>query len=334
MAQRRSLPAQSRGANGVIFVAKLLYGIVPPVITPLHGPENLDAAALQRVIARVLDAGVQGIFLLGSTGEFASLTMDARRAVIDEGCLHTDARVPVVVNVSHTCLAESRELAGHAARAGASALAVCPPYYFPLNQLELLHYIRRFSESVSLPVFLYNIPQYARTEFEAETVCALAELPNVAGVKNSNGSVAYVQTVRRGTAHRPDFSILIGTEEDLLPAMDAGADGGVCGGANLFPDLFVKLYRAISEARRPDAERLQSLITRIAKDLYTVGPLNSAYLRGLKGALALLGVAGDSMADPLEAFDDKQKYELADRLRRLLPDINDQILSLEQGADV
>jgi 4-hydroxy-tetrahydrodipicolinate synthase len=313
-------------------VSKLLHGIVSPVITPLRDPETLDSTALRRVITRVLDGGVQGILLLGSTGEFASLTRDMRRAVIDEACEHVEGRVPVVVNVSDTCLAESRELAEHAARAGASALAVCPPYYFPLNQPELLHYVRRFCESVTLPVFLYNIPQYARTEFEIETVGSLAEMPKVVGLKNSNRNVGYVQAVRRITAHRADFSILIGSEEILLPAMDAGADGGVCGGTNIFPDLFAKLYQAISEARRSDAERLQFLIIRIAEDLYTVGPLNSAYLRGLKCALSLLGVCGDAMAAPLEPLDNAQKSELAERLRRLLPAINNYVLSENKGA--
>lgn len=297
-------------------------GIVPPLVTPLREAASLDAPAFRRVIAHVLRGGVHGIFILGSTGEFAGLTMDVRRAVIDEACSCAAGRVPAIINVSDTCLTESLRLAQHAAHAGASALAICPPYYFPLDQLALIHYIRRFCEQVTLPVLLYNIPQYAHTEFESDTVRLLADLPNIVGLKNSNGSIKYLRAVRRLTAHRPDFSLLVGNEETLLPAMDAGADGGICGGANIFPDLFVLLYEACSEGQRVDAEALQSLVLRIANALYTIGPANSSYVRGLKCTLSMLGVCSDAMAGPLEPFTQEEKLQLAERMQTLLPFIN------------
>lgn len=303
-------------------MSRLLHGIVPPLVTPLLNPATLDVPGLKRVIDRVLGGGVHGIFLLGSTGEFTGLTGEIRRAVTDEACSCIAGRVPVIVNVSDTCLAESLQLARHAAAAGAWALAICPPYYFPLDQSELTGYIRRFCEAVSLPVLLYNIPQFAHTPFEAETVAALSEVPNVAGLKNSNGSIEYLRSVRRRTAHRPEFPLLVGNEESLLSAMEAGADGGVCGGANVFPDLFVLLYEAAAEGRRAEAEALQTLVLRVSNDLYTIGPDTSSYLRGLKSALSVLGVCSDVMADPLEPFTEGEKRQLAERLERLLPFID------------
>lgn len=303
-------------------MSRLLHGIVPPLVTPLLDPETLDIPALRRMIDRVVDGGVHGIFLLGSTGEFAGLTGKIRRTFIDEACSSIAGRVPTVVNASDTCLAESLQLAQHAARAGASAVAICPPYYFPLDQSELISYGRRFCEAVSLPVLLYNIPQFAHTPFDAETVAALAQLPNVAGLKNSNGSIKYLRTVRHLTAHRPEFSLLVGNEESLLSAMEVGADGGVCGGANVFPDLFVLLYEAAAAGRRADAAALQALVLRIANDLYTIGPVTSSYLRGLKCTLSVLGVCSDAMADPWEPFTEDEKRQLAERLEKLLPFID------------
>lgn len=293
-----------------------------PVVTPLRDPATLDIAALHRVISRVLDAGVHGIFLLGTTGEFAGLTTDIRRIAIEEGCSHVAGAVPVIVNVSGTCLPESLQLAQQAARSGASGVSICPPYYFPLDQSELARYVRRFCESVTLPVWLYNIPQFAHTPFESDTVYSLMDLPNVVGIKNSNGSLRYLRTVHRAMAARPDFTLLAGNEQSLLAAMDAGAHGGVCGGANVFPDLFVLLYEAHSNSRRAEAKLIQSLIVRIAKELYTIGSPGSGYLRGLKYTLSVLDVCEDTMAAPFEPFAAAEKQRLAGRLDKLLPFIS------------
>lgn len=295
-----------------------LRGIVPPLVTPLSDAGCLDVPALHRLVTRVLGGGVHGILLLGTTGEFAGLTMDVRRALIDEGCGCVAGRVPAIVNVSGTCLAESLQLAQHAAQAGATGLAICPPYYFPLAQPELLRYVRRFCEEAPLPVWLYNIPQFAHTPFGSETVRSLAELPNIVGLKNSNGSIKYLRTIRRLTAYREDFSLLVGSEETLLGAMQAGAHGGVCGGANMFPHLFVRLYEIASDGRQTEAELLQSLIARIANELYTVGTPSSSYLRGLKYALSALGVCEETMTEPFAPFEEAERSQIDTRLQKLL----------------
>jgi dihydrodipicolinate synthase/N-acetylneuraminate lyase len=298
-----------------------LSGIVPPLITPLNDEEALDLAALRRLIDRVLDGGVSGLFLLGSTGEFTSLHPDLRRAVIDEACAHVAGRVPVVVNVSDTCLAQSKELADHAYRAGATAVAICPPYYFPLNQQELLHYVYRFCDVTPLPVFLYNIPQYAHAEFALEAVARLVEVRNVAGLKNSDGSAEYVRAARQLALGRPDFSILMGNEEVLMAAMAAGANGGVCGGANMFPALYVLLCKAVWENQYSEAMALQNMVVRVANAVYRIGPANSSYLRGLKCALSLIGVARDVLLDPLMSFTAQERDQLQLGLDELLPEI-------------
>ncbi|MGH9618382.1 MAG: dihydrodipicolinate synthase family protein [Bryobacteraceae bacterium] len=305
-----------------MFPSCPLRGIVPPLVTPLCDGAALDVPALHRVIDRVLAGGVHGVLLLGSTGEFASLTVNVRREMISESCSYIAGRVPVIVNVSSTCLAESLELAEQAARAGAAALSISPPYYFPMHQLELQRYIRRFCDRVTLPVWLYNIPKYAHTPFGTDTVRSLVELPNIVGIKNSSGSIQYLRTIRRVTSHRPEFSLLVGNEETLLPAMDAGAHGGVCGGANVFPGLFVSLYETASNGRHTEAELLQSLIARIGNDIYTVGPASSSYLRGLKYALQSLGVCGDTVAAPFDTFTPPEKSQIDERLQKLLRFLN------------
>jgi 2-dehydro-3-deoxy-D-pentonate aldolase len=298
-----------------------LRGIVPPLVTPLTETGKFDIAAYAALIDRVIAGGVHGLFLLGTTGEFCSLSAGTRRQVASEGCRAARGRAPVVVNVSDTSFEESLGLTRHAAEAGAVAVAICPPYYFSVTQEDLLRYARKFAHAADLPVFLYNIPQNAHVEFEADTVRRLADLPNIAGVKNSNGDVDYISKLSEVKTGRPGFSLLVGTEEIMMTAIQAGADGGVCGGANMFPALYVKLFDAIDSNQLSQATDIQKLIVRIAKEIYSVGPANTSYFRGLKGALAQLGVCGESLAEPLAVFNPEEKQELRLRLNRLLPEL-------------
>lgn len=298
-----------------------LSGVVPPVVTPLMGRASLDASAFCKLINHLVESGVHGLFLLGSTGEFCSLNGRTQRAVIDQGCAAAAGRVPVVVNVSHTSLDESVRLAKYAWRAGAGAVAICPPYYFSITQNDLVRSVTKFARRVPVPVFLYNIPQNAGVEFEVETVRRLAEEPNIVGVKNSNGRLDYLSELRQIKQRRPSFSLLVGTEEITLSSLAAGADGSVCGGANMFPRLYVSLYRSAMEGTPEEAQRLQDLVIRISQAVYTIGPPSTSYFRGLKAALAYLGVCNDLLAEPLERLNDKERQELHERLAPLLPEI-------------
>lgn len=286
-----------------------LRGIITPLVTPLRHAAALDIEALSRLIERVLDGGVHGLFVLGSTGEAPSLSIALRCAVISTVRDLVEGRVPVLVNVSDTAFAHCLRLADEAALAGASAVALSPPCYFPLDQDQLFRHTKKFCENSPLPVFIYNVPQYAHNAFAPDTVRELSYLPNVIGLKNSNGSLEYLEAVRTRVAHRNDFSLFVGNEETLLAALLAGADGGVCGGANMFPKLFVQLYEAATNGRHAEARPMQELVVRIAKAVYTVGPSESSYLRGLKHALSMLGVIENVLAEPLQNFNAAERVQ-------------------------
>ena len=299
-----------------------LRGIVPPLVTPLTVEGHFDSAAYGKLMERVIAGGVHGLFVMGSTGEFTSFSPEFRRTIVQESCERAGTRIPVVVNVSDTCLQSSLELTGFAARAGAQAVAICPPFYFSVTQGDLVRYLTAFGQSSELPVFLYNIPQNAHHELTPETVERLAAVPNIVGLKNSNGKLDYMSEVIQIKRHRPDFAVLVGTEELLMPSVEAGADGCVPGGANMFPGFFVKLYQATVERRKSEASAMQQQVVRIAESLYTVGAPETSYFRGLKAALAELGVCGETLAEPFGSFSGKERQELRSRLNRLLPDLN------------
>jgi dihydrodipicolinate synthase/N-acetylneuraminate lyase len=290
-----------------------LTGIIPPLVTPLRDRDELDAAGLERLIEHVLAGGVRGLFLLGTTGEGPALSYRLRAELIDRGCRQVAGRVPVLVGVSDPSFVETVRLAERAAAAGAQAVVLAPPYYFPLGQAELASYVVRVAAAVRLPIFLYNLPSFTKVAFEPDTVARLLDVPGVVGLKDSGGDMIYFHTVRQLAAARPDFTVLIGPEELLAESVVLGGHGGVCGGANMAPRLYVDLYEA---ARAGDATRVRELharVMRISTSIYSAG-----VVRGLKCALGCLGLCDDFVAEPFERIDGPERERIRHHLRDLI----------------
>src|SRR3954468_16378076 len=233
-----------------------LRGIIPPLVTPLLDRDRLDLAGLERLIEHVLGGGGHGLFLLGATGEGPSLSHRRRCEVVERACAQVGGRVPVLVGITDTSFAESIEMAEHAADAGAGAVVLAPPYYFPAGQPELAEYVESIAAALPLPLHLYNMPSHTKLAFEPDTIARALQIPNIVGLKDSSGQLVYFHKVQSLAAARPDFALLMGPEELLAESVLLGAHGGVCGGANLAPRLYVDLYQA---ARRGDLERIRAL---------------------------------------------------------------------------
>jgi 4-hydroxy-tetrahydrodipicolinate synthase len=283
-----------------------LRGIVTPLATPL-APSNqaepsLDVFGLQRLIEHVLAGGVHGLFLLGTTGEFTSLGHEMRQEIIRRSCAQVNRRVPVLVGITDTAISETLRLADTAEEAGADGLVLAAPYYFQHSQDDLLRYLELVTKRISLPLFLYNIPHLTKNSFDPETVRRAADLPGVVGLKDSTGDLKYLEKTMALLHDRPGFSVLIGPEAMLVECMKRGAIGGVCGGSNLNPALFVGLYNAILRGDGKGIEELQAKVERSSRALYQVGAPGGSYLRGIKAALALAGLCGPEPAPPFAPF--------------------------------
>jgi dihydrodipicolinate synthase/N-acetylneuraminate lyase len=279
-----------------------LSGIVPPLVTPLAAPDRLDLPGLERLVARVVGAGCSGVFVLGSTGEAQALSYRLRMEMVRETCRLTAGRVPVLAGISDTALAESVSLGRQAAEAGAAGLVLAPPYYFRLSQPDILRYVESAAAELPVPVFLYNIPGLVKLWLEPETVARAAEHPNIAGFKDSSGDLIYFQRVLRAVAGAPGFSVFMGPEELLADALLLGAHGGVAGGANLRPELYVSLYAAAREGRIDEVLKLRTRVMDLSEHVYRVGEPSTSYFRGIKCALELDGVCSGLPAPPLERF--------------------------------
>jgi 4-hydroxy-tetrahydrodipicolinate synthase len=281
---------------------KPIRGIIPPMVTPLLDRDSLDVVGLEKLIEHILAGGVQGLFILGTTGEAPSLSQRLRRELIERVCEQVKGRVPVLVGITDTCFVESVNIACKAKDAGAQAVVLAPPYYFPAGQGELLEYLEHLMPELPLPLVLYNMPSYTKLVFEPETVKAAAAIKGIVGIKESSGDMVYFNKLLSLLKKQPDFSLLMGHEELLAEAVLAGAHGGVCGGANLVPKLYVDLYNAAYSKDMPTVESLQKKVMQISKAIYGVGKYESSYLKGLKCALSCMGVCSDFLAEPFHRF--------------------------------
>jgi 4-hydroxy-tetrahydrodipicolinate synthase len=287
-----------------------LRGIIPPMITPLSDRDTLDVPGLERLVEHILDGGVHGLFILGTTGEAPSLSYRLRHDLIQRVCRQVAGRVPVLVGVTDTSFVETVSLATHAADAGAQAVVLSAPYYFPAGQPELLEYVEDIANELPLPVFLYNMPSHTKLTFQPDTVARAIEIPNIVGLKDSSSQMIYFHKLRLLAAERPDFSLLVGPEELLAESVLAGAHGGVNGGANLFPRLYVELYEAALAARLERVSALHHRVMQLGATLYSVGKHSSAFIKGLKCSLSCLGVCDDFMAEPFHRFRPAQREQI------------------------
>lgn len=289
-------------------------GIIPPLVTPLAEPDSLDVAGLEKLIEHVLVGGVHGLFILGTTGEGPSLGYRLRRELIRRTCAQVAGRVPVLVGVTDTAWPEMLEMTGCAEECGATAVVVAPPYYFTLGEPDLLRLIESLAARSALPLYLYNQPQLTKMSFSPEIVETAAQIPNVAGLKDSSGDIAYLNQVLERVRHHPGFSVLVGPEHLLLEALDLGAQGGVPGGANLFPALPVELYQEFLAGNHDRASELQRRIVTLGAPLWNVVEPGPGFIRRLKTALNLLGLASAKPAWPCVESSPEERRQIEEHL--------------------
>lgn len=300
---------------------KSIKGIIPPLVTPLLDRDLLDHEGLERLIERVLAGGVCGIFILGTTGEAPSLSSRLKREPIERVCKQVARRVPVLVGITDTAFTESVALAKFAADAGADVLVLTTPYYFPAGQTELADYISHIVPELPLPLMLYNMPALTKVPFELETLRQLARFERIIGVKDSSGDLDYFAGLVQLRQERPDWQFYMGSEHLLVDSLRLGGDGGVNGGANIFPCRFVNAWRAVKENDNAAIAEMQSTIDSL-QQIYDIGKYASRHIKATKSALSILGVCSDFMAEPFHKFKAPERARVEAILAELnIPDL-------------
>src|ERR671915_1877606 len=247
----------------------MFKGLMPAMVTPFDERGEVDLKATEAVVERFIEAGVDGISPLGSTGEFSHLTGDERRRFAEEVVRIVAGRVPLVIGVGAAGTKEMVELARHAESVGADAVLVVSPFYWKVGEEALFRHFATVAESVGIPVVVYNLPMLTGIDLSPSLIARIAdECPNAVGIKDTVTEYGHtVGVIREAKRERPDFSVLSGWEDLILPSLLAGADGSICAFANVAPELFVNLVRS---ARDGDLQRAAELHRRVLT-LVTLG---------------------------------------------------------------
>ncbi|MGW1158138.1 dihydrodipicolinate synthase family protein [Streptomyces sp. NPDC002519] len=291
-----------------------LTGVVPPVCTPLTPDREVDVPSLVRLVDRLLSAGVDALFVLGSSGEAAYLTDRQRQLVVERVVSHVSGRVPVLAGAIDMTTPRVLDHVAYTAGAGADAVVVTAPFYTRTHPAEVARHYRLVAERSPVPVFAYDIPVSVHTKLSPELVLELAEEGTLAGLKDSSGDLAAFRAVVTGARTRPGirgFSVLTGSELVVDSALALGADGAVPGLANVDPEGYVRLDRLCRAGdwagARAEQERLCALfgITG-AGDPARMGGSSSG-LGAFKTALWLRGViACPATAEPQVALSEAE----------------------------
>lgn len=303
------------------------------MLTPLRASDEVDLAALPGLIEHILSGGVAGLFVLGTTGEAPSLSYRLRYQLVEEVCQRVAGRVPVLVGITDSSFQESVELSQFAADCGAQAVVAAPPYYFPMLPGDLARYFLELAEAVALPLYLYNMPACTKVAIDLETTQRCLPHPNIVGFKDSGGDWAFFEQLLVLREARPDWSLFVGPEHLTGEAVLRGGDGGVNGGANLFPKLFTDLYRAAAAGDRSHVATLQLRVEALGR-LYQVGTDFVSVARSLKCALSHLGICRETMERPFTPYGERERAAIGQLLEQtLLAGLVAEIREARAGAE-
>ena len=292
-------------------------GIVPPMVTPLLDTNTLDEQGVENLVEHLISGGVSGIFILGTTGEGQHLSFKIKGELIRKTAACINGRVPLLVGITDVSLHDSLEIARIAAENNASAVVAASPFFFPLGQAELVEYYEALATQSPLPLYLYNLPMHTKNMIEIGAVKILAQHKNIIGLKDSSANGVYFCKLLRLFKDRPDFGLFVGPEE-MMPAMVLmGAHGGVSGGANIYPDVFVKIYQAAAAKDVNKTLELQSRMIQVSNELYGIGSYASSYIKGIKAALSIKGICSDVLAQPFNHFQEPEKEKVKISVERL-----------------
>ncbi len=290
-------------------------GVIPPMLTPLKDPDTLDLPGTQRLVEHILSGGVHGLFLLGSTGEGPAVAYETRKQLVQVACEQVNGRVPVLVGVTDSAFQESLNMAEFAKQAGADCVVASTPFYFPMAQPELVRWMTELADASPLPVLLYNIPGMTKVSFTVESIRTLAEHSNIVGIKDSSGDLGFFHQTVRAVQDLPDFPVIAGPEELMAETVLLGGAGGVPGGANLFPRLYVDLYDAACRADIETVRRLQKQVVEIECTLYVHGAYGSGVTQGLKCVAEWKSLCAGALCRPFQPLADDIRSEIIQRVQ-------------------
>ncbi|WP_311397388.1 dihydrodipicolinate synthase family protein [Lancefieldella parvula] len=286
-------------------------GVVPPVVTPDTPDHQLDVVSFERSINRLIEAGVDGLFFLGSSGEVVFATDERRDQIVREAVRIVNHRVPVLVGIIDT---ETERVLEHGRRAlalGADALVATAPFYALGGPADVEEHFRILHQELDAPLFAYDIPVCVHTKLPWKMLVRLGAEGVLAGVKDSSGDdVSFRYLVQENEKNGHPLTLLTGHEIVVDGALLSGADGSVPGLANVEPKGYVRMWKAAQDGNWAEVKREQDRLNEISHifDVTTGVQGYGAGVGAFKCALNLMGIFdSDQMPRPVKPLDDQNR---------------------------
>ena len=266
----------------------MFNGIITPIVTPFNDDETqtINYQATDQLIDYLIKNGVNGIFPLGSNGEFNVLTIKERNEFASHVINYVNHRVPVYVGTGACSSNEAVYLSRKAEELGADALSVITPYFFKLRDEDIYNYYKQIAESVKIPIILYNIPGNTQNNINPKVLDQLARIPNVAGIKDSSGNTESIDAYLKVVQKHENLHFLIGSDSKISYAFERGATGAIAGTSNLLVKNVVALNNALRSGDTETAKKMQESLNPLRKIMHEA-PVPSV----LKRAVTLAGIA-------------------------------------------
>nr|WP_198982289.1 4-hydroxy-tetrahydrodipicolinate synthase [Herbaspirillum sp. ASV7] len=272
-------------------------GIVPALITPMTRDEEVDEAGLRTLVDRLIDAGVHGLFVLGTNGEFISLSEAEKLRVARIAVEQSAGRVPVIAGTGAYATRDVIGLNSKMQDQGVDGLSVITPYFNGATQPELFKHYDSIARATTLPVMLYTIPAKTGVQLNVDTVRRLSEIPNIRGIKDSGGD--FDRLLQLINLRRDDFAVFTGTDSMILWTLIAGGDGAVAATTNAVPSVVMSIWNNFQKGDIVAARQAQEAL-RPLRDAFALGTLPVV----LKTAAGLLGMPAGPARSPVLPLDD------------------------------
>ena len=287
---------------------KKLEGIVAPMASALTAEETIDEKRTRALVDFLIEGGIDGLFPLGTSGEFALLDREERRTVIRVVVDQTNGRVPVLAGVSDPSLENVLAFAKDAEDAGADAIVATPPYYFTTGDDGLFDYFEAIAGKSGLPLLVYNIPEWTHLFVPPNVIQRLAEKRLIVGMKYTEYNFLNLLRFLRVAGDR--ISIFTGSDAMTFTNLEFGGSGGVIGVANVAPKLASAIF---DEFKRGDLEAARKAQLKLLPVIEAIGV--GRFPAGLKEAMQMIGMPVGAVKSPLQPLTSDERKRVAGLLR-------------------
>jgi dihydrodipicolinate synthase/N-acetylneuraminate lyase len=284
---------------------KCFRGVVVPMVTPFLSSGAIDEKAIRRLVEHMLKAGTQGVFVLGTTGEAASIHPRDRLKVVKAAKEAIGGRAVLYAGVSGNCLKEAILAARAYQSWGADVVVSHPPFYYKPSDIDLEKYFIGLAEAIELPLMLYNIPKTTHVNIPLELVERLCHHPNIVGIKDSSNEEHRMTDLLKRFKEHKNTVVYCGCSSLMSLALKQGAAGLVPSSGNLWPEIYQSMWLAAMEEKWAEVDRQQRRSDEVG-DAYQKGHTLGESLAFLKVLMEAKGLCGRMVLPPLRAVPDKE----------------------------